>query len=112
MSCRIHIYSEVNQKQDDVVLQQNAAYCTATAKCVLWRFLHAVQMTNNNSKCMKSLILVCCCNSYRMDGNDYTEVLVNKHLVLEQSNEQEQLQRQNECCAAPCGYKDKTDECM
>ena len=28
MSCRIHIYSEVNHKQDDVELQQNAAYCT------------------------------------------------------------------------------------
>ena len=75
--------------------------------------LPSVQMTNNNSKCMKSLVLVCC-NSYRMDGNDYTEVLVNKHLVLEQSNAgQEQLQ-QNECYAAPCGYKHKTDdhECM
>ena len=49
-----------------------------------------------------------------MDGNDYTEVLVNKHLVLEHSNAgQEQLQ-QNECYAAPCGYKHKTDdhECM
>ena len=28
MSCRIHIYSEVNHKQDDVELQQNAAYST------------------------------------------------------------------------------------
>ena len=46
-----------------------------------------------------------------MDGNDYTEVLVNKHLVLEQSNGQEQL-HQNECYAAPYGYKHKTDECM
>ena len=112
MSCRIHIYSEVNHKQDDVELQQNAAYTAqkySYSKMCAMAPLPSVQMTNNNSKCMKSLVLVCCCNSYRMDGNDYTEVLVNKHLVLEQSNEQEQLQRQNECYAALCGYKHKTE---
>ena len=81
--CRfdVDVYAEVNQKQDDVVLQQNEAYCTQ------------VQLQQN-----------VCNGATSASTNDKPT------LASEQSTNQVQLQ-QNECYVASYrGNKDKTDE--